>query len=142
MKIRISLAILFVAAMLFWQYFLKGYLLLPSAERFVDSFYDQYNRREFGYIYNVLADAKMRAHMQPPEFQYMMEDTHGKLGAVRETKRIGWKARFLKGQAYIFLTYKVKRAKAEATEKFTIVKKNNIWYVSDYVVRSAGFMNE
>jgi len=45
-NIRIVVAaVLLVVLALFWQYFLKGYLLLPSVERFVSSFYEQYNSR-------------------------------------------------------------------------------------------------
>lgn len=130
------LIVLFILAMAFWQYFLKGYLLLPSVDRFIGSFYDQYNHQEFKYIYDVLSHSKIRVKTSSDEFEAKMQDTYDRLGPVLERRRVEWKAKFSKGGPYFLVEYKIKRAKIASVEKFVLIKKNKDWFVFDYVIRA------
>ena len=141
MKKIILLVAGLIWTVLFWNFFLRGYVLLPSAERFVSGFYDQYNNRDFDYIYEVLSGQKIRNHMSRPQFEAMMRETYNKLGPVKTRRKISWKAKFGQKEVYFLIAYKVKRAKTESTEKFTLVKKGKLWFVFDYVVRSASFLS-
>ncbi len=132
---KIILAVLFILSMAFWQYFLKGYLLLPSADRFVGSFYEQYNKGDFWYLYNVLSDQKVRNRMNPPQFQAMMQDSYRQLGQVTARKKTKWKAKFDKNGPFFLIEYKIQRTKAESLEKFVLIRKKKDWFVFDYYIR-------
>ncbi len=133
---KIILIAIFILSVVFWQYFLKGYLLLPSADRFVGTFYEQYNKGDFRYLYDVLSDQKVRNRMNPSQFQSMMQDSYRRLGPVKGRKKLNWKAKFGKGGPYVFIEYKIKRAKVESREKFVLVRKKKDWFVFDYFIRA------
>lgn len=136
---KIILIVLFatlIAFTLFWQFFLSGYLLLPSVERLVGSFYEQYNHREFKYIYDVLSHEKIRARMNPLQFETMMQDSYDKIGPVRERKRLAWKSKLTKTGRFFLVKYQVKRTKAISVDKFTLIKKNKDWFVYDYFIQA------
>ena len=134
---KIILVVTFITTVLFWQYFLQGYLLLPSVDRFISSFYDQYNHKDFKYIYDVLSHQKIRNHLNPFQFESMMQNTYDKLGPVQKRKRTEWKRTRAKDGVFFLIEYKVKRAKAESVEKFVLIKKNKDWFVFDYVIRTS-----
>lgn len=132
--------VVLISAILFWQFFLQGYLLLPSVDRFIGSFYDQYNRYDFKYIYDVLSHQKIRNHLNPRQFESQMRDTHSKLGPVLSRKRKEWKRIRNKNGVFFLIEYKVKRARAESVEKFVLVKQDKYWFVFDYVIRTSSLM--
>ena len=125
-----------IVLVLFWNLFLRGYASLPSAEHFVNGFYDQYNSRDFDYIYEVLSDQKIRSHIDRPRFQLMMQETYNRLGPIRERKRTNWKAKFGRNGTYFLIAYKVKRAKVDSIETFTLIQRGKAWFVFDYVIRA------
>lgn len=135
--ILFAAAIVLVGAIVFWQYFLKGYLLLPSADRFVGSFYEQYNQGDFRYLYNVLSDQKIRNRINPPQFQSMMQDSYRRLGPVTARKRSSWKAKSDKENQYLLVEYKITRTKVGSREKFVLIRKKKDWFVFDYLIRAA-----
>ena len=136
-NILLIVSIALIASAFLWHFFLRGYVLLPSAERFVSGFYDQYNHRDFDYIYEVLSDQKIRNHMKRPQFQLMMQDTYDRLGPVRTRRKIGWKVASGRKETYFLVAYKVKRAKIVSNERFTLVRRDKTWFVFDYAVRAS-----
>lgn len=137
---KIILAVVLITAVLFWQFFLQGYLLLPSVDRFVGSFYDQYNRRDFKYIYDVLSHQKIRNRLNLLQFESRMQDTYNKLGPIQNRKRTEWKRTRTKNGTFFLIEYKIKRAKAESVEKFVLIKKDKDWFVFDYVIRTSSLL--
>ena len=114
--ILIAASVVLIVFALFWQFFLRGYLLLPSAERFVSTFYNQYNRRDFKYIYDVLNHEKIRARMNPVQFESMMQDSYDKLGPVQERKKIAWKSKLTKTGRYFYLNIESSVPKANPSK--------------------------
>ncbi len=135
--ILIVAVVAFLGLMAFWQYFLKGYLLLPSVDRFVNSFYEQYNKNDFKYMYDILSHQKIRNKMDSFQFEGKMLETQKQLGAVESKKRILWKRQHTKGVTFFLVEYKVKRAKISSVDKFILIKQKNDWFVYDYVVRAS-----
>lgn len=137
---KIILAAVFITSVLFWQFFLQGYLLLPSVDRFIGSFYDQYNHKEFKYIYDVLSHQKTRSRLSPAQFESKMQDTYNKLGPVQDRKRVEWKRTRSKKGIFFLIEYKIKRAKAESVEKFVLIRTNKDWFIFDYVIRTSSLL--
>ena len=135
---KIILIVLFavlIAFTLAWQFFLSGYLLLPSVERLVGSFYEQYNHRDFKYIYDVLSSEKIRTRMNPVQFESMMQDSYNRRGPVQRRKRTAWKSKLTKTGRFFLVEYRINRTNAKSFEKFTLIKKNKDWFVYDYSIR-------
>ena len=134
---KIVLIVLFLAAVFFCARLLNQHLLLSSAERLVSSFYNQYNQKDFEYIYDVLCDQKMHSRMKPAVFQYMMQDSYAKLGPVQDRKKIRWKEIHLQKDLFLSLEYKIKRAKISSAEKFVLIRRSKDWFVDSYEIRRA-----
>ena len=139
MKKIVSIAILtlLIIFALAWQFFLRGYLLLPSVERLVSSFYEQYNHRDFKYIYDVLSSEKIRTRMNPVQFESMMQDSYNRMGPVQRRKRTAWKSKLTKTGRFFLVEYRINRTKVKSFEKFTLIRKNKDWFVYDYSIRAA-----
>ncbi len=135
-KIILIAAAALIFFFVIWQSFIRGALLIPSADRFVTSFYEQYNKGDFWYLYNVLSDQKVRNRMSPPQFQAMMRDSYQQLGPVQSRKKIKATGKYGKNGPYAELEYKVKRAKVESLEKFVLIRKKKDWFVFDYYIRA------
>ncbi len=134
---KIILIVLFLAVLFFCFRLLNRHSLLSSAERFVSSFYDQYNRGDFKYIYDVFCDQKMHNRMRPDVFQNMMQDSFSALGPVQDRKRVKWKRIHLQGDVFLSLEYKIKRTKINSSEKFVLIRRSKDWFIDSYEIRRA-----
>ncbi len=111
--------------------------MLPSVDRFVGSFYAQYNHRDFSYIYNILSHQKIRSRLNPDQFQSMMQDTYAKLGSVKKRKRVEWKRWRTKDGTFFLIEYKAKRTRINSVDKFVLIKQKKDWFMFDYVIRAS-----
>jgi len=134
---KITLVLLLIVIVFLSYSFLSRHSVIYSTERFVESFYNQYNHKDFQYIYDILSDPKMRSHMGPVVFAFRMQSSYDQLGPVQSRKRTMWKKTRTPEGTFFLVQYKVKRTHYTSTEKFVLIQKKKDWFVDSYEIRRA-----
>jgi hypothetical protein len=140
-KILIGLGIVFlVLIVLFVSFggfaFFQANKMMPSVKNFVDELYKQLDNRNYGYIFNQLADEKLRSASSYENFEKIMKGIYQKLGKVKEIKKGHWNLNYSPDGAYFDIQYNIIREKGTAVESFTLKRYGESWRLVSYYVNS------
>lgn len=145
-KILIGLGIVFlllvVLVMVFGGFaFFHANKIMPTVQNFVDSFYEQLDSQNYGYIYNQLADEKFRSSVNYENFEKMMKTVYQKLGKIKDIKKGAWKLNYMSDGTYFNVQYTTTRAKGTAVESFTLKRYGESWRLIFYNINSQALLN-
>ena len=116
--------------------FLNASKFTPSVEKFIASFYDQYNKQDFGYMFDSMADEKFKKSGPRESFDKIMNGVWGKLGIAKERKKGAWRLNYAPDGVYFSVQYTVIHEKGESTDSFVLKKYGDSWLMINYNVNS------
>ena len=140
-KFLIGLGILFLAIIILFVIFggfafLSASKFTPSVEQSIANFYDHYNKQDFSYIFDSMADEKLKNSGPRENFDKLMSGVWGKLGVAKERKKGAWRLNHAPDGAYFSVQYLVIHEKGESTDSFVLKKHGDSWLMISYNVNS------
>jgi len=146
-KLLIVLGVIFLALIVMFGVivgvgFIKEKQYDPSAEAFLDVFYENYNNGNFEYIYKELSNDVLRQQTSDEDYQKFFNLFYKKLGKVNSRTKVSWKISYESGKCFYSVKYKVSHEDAESTDSFVLQRVGESWLVQKYYVESEALFPE
>ena len=106
-----------------------------SAEQGVTAFHTAMDAGQYEPIYDASA-ADMKTDLTKPEFVQFLGGLHGKLGAYKSGKTVGWHDNVAPGGHYVTLNRQVEFERGPATEEFVFRIEKGKTLLAGYHVSS------
>ena len=88
-----------------------------AAQQAVVQFHQRLDAGQFDAIYDA-SGSELKAITSKPQFVALLAGIHGKLGAVKQTKQVGWNVNYNTGGGTITLTYQTQFGAGSSSEQF------------------------
>jgi outer membrane lipoprotein-sorting protein len=87
-------------------------------ESAVEKFHAQFNQEQYHEIYTGAGEEFQRASAEQ-DFAPVLSNAHGKLGAAKDSKQVGWYVKDSNGEKTIVATYETTFERGKGAEQFT-----------------------
>lgn len=109
--------------------------LMPSVEKFIADFYNNYNKQDFSYIYNTMADKELKAGVFYKDFEMALNIMHQRLGNAKECKKNTRQPQYASKKAYFIIQYVTTYEKGSSLDSFMLKKHNKSWLLVTYNIK-------
>lgn len=91
---------------------------MKIVERAVENFHAHFNQEQYQDIYREAGEELQKSSAEQ-NFAPMLSNAHGKLGAVKDAKQVGWYVNDANGRKIIVATYETNYERGKGAEQFT-----------------------
>jgi hypothetical protein len=114
-----------------------GHGISKEEEKLVKTFYEEYNDRNFAYLYYVLFGSDFRENTPYARFEALQRNIHDGTGEVLEWELVAREAREHQGMPIIHAGYRTVRERENTVDEFVLMERDGIWTIENMVQQAA-----
>ena len=105
--------------------------IAKGGEKAISTFYEEYNKRNFTYIYHVMFGANFRENTPYAEFEAVQKAIYSKTGKVIKWESDERETKEEKGVALVYSRYKTLREKQNTVDEFALIEQKGVWAIEN-----------
>ena len=109
----------------------RDHKVAKGEEKLINTFYEEYNNRNFTYIYHVMFGANFRENTPYAEFEAVQKAIYNKTGKAIKWESSERETKEEKGTALIYSRYKALREKQNTVDEFALMEKKGVWAIEN-----------
>lgn len=112
--------------------------MLREEEKLIRTFYEEYNLRNFVYLYYVLFGSDFRENTPYARFEALQRNVYDGTGEVFEWEQVGREAREHQGMPIIHISYRTVRERENTLDEFVLMERDGIWTIENMMQQALG----